>query len=384
MAGNISDAQNPLNCSVCLGLFKDPVTTSCGHSFCKDCIGRFWDRSHQRVGYNCPTCRQPFNKRPTLSRSTVLAELVEERRRIPEAGPGDVECDVCTGRKLKAIKSCLECLASYCQIHVQSEILKSHNLVNATPNLQQQICSQHHKALEIYCHDDQKCICVECINEHRGHNIFSAVKEMADKKEELKIKKNVVIQNITEIKRNVQELNNTVKIQKDSAQAAAKHSDKIFSELIRSIRKKNKEVSEVITAQEMKETTKVQDHIQKLNQEISDLQKENIDLELLLQTEDHINFFQNYASRSETPMFPVLQRTFNNLVRFGDVEKSVTELKRKLDEVCKEHIGKILRKVNVGDVQISEMSVMIEPVSSPEIYPSNLSSPNWIPMADSD
>lgn len=51
----------------------------------------------------------------------MLAELVEKLKAIEDrlvasellcAGPGDVECDFCTERKLKAVKSCLVCVDS--------------------------------------------------------------------------------------------------------------------------------------------------------------------------------------------------------------------------------------------------------------------------------
>ena len=67
------------------------------------------------------------------------------------AGPGHVECDVCTGRKLKAVKSCLECRVSYCETHY-----KAHNELNSgrkhkgtddTGQLQVRICTQHEKPL---------------------------------------------------------------------------------------------------------------------------------------------------------------------------------------------------------------------------------------------
>ncbi len=187
MAENVYDIQNPLNCPICLNLLKDPVTTTCGHSFCMKCIKGCWDQDHSlRRAYSCPTCRTTFNQRPALSRSTVLAEIVEGMKRELPAGPGDVKCDVCKGRKVKAIKSCLVCLASYCQTHIQphyeSESFKKHKLVTASPNLQQHICSQHHKALEIYCYNDGKCVCVVCMgNQHSEHQTVSAAAEMTKK-----------------------------------------------------------------------------------------------------------------------------------------------------------------------------------------------------------
>lgn len=188
-----SDDQNPFNCPICLHLLNNPITTTCGHSFCMNCINECWDRDDQKGVYSCPQCRQTFTPRPALSRSTVLAEVVERmKRETPEAETaspvfsfavfGDVECDICTKTKLKAIKSCLACLASYCESHIQthytSPALKRHKLVNASPHLLDQICSQHDKLLELYCCQDQKLICMQCafIN-HQNHKMTSSAEE---------------------------------------------------------------------------------------------------------------------------------------------------------------------------------------------------------------
>uniref|UniRef100_A0A673J173 RING-type domain-containing protein n=1 Tax=Sinocyclocheilus rhinocerous TaxID=307959 RepID=A0A673J173_9TELE len=169
--------QDELMCSVCLDLLKDPVTIQCGHSYCKSCIKNCWD--HKRV-YSCPQCRQTFSPRPALFKNVVFAEMLEKLKQtklqsVVPAGAGDVQCDVCTGRKYKAVKSCLVCLNSYCLNHLdQHESLfkgKRHNLTE-----------KHEKLLEVFCRTDQKCICVLCtIIEHKNNNIVSPAEQRTEK-----------------------------------------------------------------------------------------------------------------------------------------------------------------------------------------------------------
>ncbi|XP_036434011.1 ret finger protein-like 2 isoform X2 [Colossoma macropomum] len=64
----------------------------------------------------------------------------EEHRPSPHyAEDGDVACDLCEGRKLRAYKSCMTCLASFCEAHVRDhytvDALQRHLLVEVTKNL---------------------------------------------------------------------------------------------------------------------------------------------------------------------------------------------------------------------------------------------------------
>ncbi|XP_053541862.1 tripartite motif-containing protein 16-like [Ictalurus punctatus] len=185
---SISVDQEEFICPVCLDLLKDPVTIPCGHSYCKVCINDYWDQEDENGVYRCPQCRDTFTPRPVLRRNNMLAEVVEKLKKKTEiqaaspahcyAGPGDVECDFCTGRKHKAVKSCLMCLASFCETHLKPHYevpgLKKHKLVEASGNLQEKICSEHEEVLKIYCRTDQSFICYLCMtDEHKSHDTVS-------------------------------------------------------------------------------------------------------------------------------------------------------------------------------------------------------------------
>ncbi|XP_062396824.1 NACHT, LRR and PYD domains-containing protein 12-like isoform X2 [Sardina pilchardus] len=57
-------AQDQSRCGVCEQLLRDPVITSCGHSFCRQCISSYWSQSGPSGDYSCPQCRKRSRTQP--------------------------------------------------------------------------------------------------------------------------------------------------------------------------------------------------------------------------------------------------------------------------------------------------------------------------------
>ncbi|XP_058872231.1 tripartite motif-containing protein 16-like [Acipenser ruthenus] len=359
MASNLW-SEDQFSCSVCLELLKDPVAIPCGHSYCMGCIKNCWDQTDHTGVYSCPQCRETFTPRPVLGRNTMLAEVVEKLKKTglnpppaqSYAGPGDVPCDFCTGRKFKAVKSCLTCLASYCETHVkphyEGAAFKRHKLINAIGDLEQKLCAEHQKVLEVFCRTDQTCICWLCTEkEHKSHDTVSAEKERTGKQKQLGETQTEIQQRIQERLKEIEELKQAVESLKRSACIEIKESEKIFTELIRSIEKIHTEVIELIGANEKAAVNQAEERMKKLEQEIAELRRRNTELKQLSETEDHIHFLQNFQSLCAPPEAGDLPSvTVNTDISFGAVRKAVSELKDHIEDFCKGELVKITTTVN--------------------------------------
>ncbi|XP_040012486.1 tripartite motif-containing protein 16-like [Xiphias gladius] len=343
-----------LCCSICLDLLKDPVTIPCGHSYCIKCIKSYWDEEVRKEIHSCPQCRQTFRPRPVLVKNTMLADLVEELKKTglqaaPAdhcfAGPEDVSCDFCTGRKLKAVRSCLQCLVSYCEQHLQphfeSPAFAKHKLVDTSKKLWENICTRHNEVMKIFCRTDQQCICYLCsVDEHKGHDTISAAAEMTEKQKELGVTRQKVQLRIQQREKDVLVLQQEVETINSSADKAVRDSQKIFTAVKQQIRSRQK--TEVSQAKKLQE---------KLQQQIAELRRKDAELELLSHTEDHTQFLHNYtllsrvSEAADSPRINICSPRYTE-----DVTVAVSEARDKLQDILSEKWAKIPLTVTEADV----------------------------------
>nr|XP_024657019.1 tripartite motif-containing protein 16-like [Maylandia zebra] len=365
------------SCSICLDLLKDPVTTACGHSYCMNCIKSFWDEEDRKGIHSCPQCRKTFTPRPVLEKNVMFAALVEQLKKTGlqaapadhcYAGPEDVACDVCTGRKLKAIKSCLVCLISYCEKHLQPHYdvvqFQKHKLVAPSKKLQENICSRHDEVMKIFCRTDQQSICYLCtVDEHKGHETVPVAAERTEKQKELEVRRLNIQQRIQEREKDVKLLQQEVEAINGSADKAVVDSEKMFTELIHLLQKRSSDVKQQVRSQQETEVSRVKELQEKLEQEIAELKRKDGELEQLSHTEDHNQFLHNYPSLSA-----LSESTHSSSINirplsyFEDVTAAVSETRDKLQDILREEWTNISLTVTEEDVLLSPA----EPKTRPE------------------
>ncbi|XP_017583720.1 PREDICTED: E3 ubiquitin-protein ligase Midline-1 isoform X1 [Corvus brachyrhynchos] len=196
--GGAGSLEAELTCPICLGLYRDPVSLNCGHSFCRQCIKNMLGaQQHSQGPYTCPMCRIHLGPTVELQNNFQLGNIVEafqasaSKRQEDEGSEKGktrvVPCEYCLDGFQEAVKTCVVCNVSLCQAHLSKHNAKAsqqeHILVEVgAGEAEERRCPEHGKLLECYCQEEEKCICVLCsiAGAHKGHEVIT-MKEERDK-----------------------------------------------------------------------------------------------------------------------------------------------------------------------------------------------------------
>nr|XP_060615934.1 zinc finger protein RFP-like [Anolis sagrei ordinatus] len=129
-----------ITCPICLDYLSFPMTTACGHNYCKACLLEYWTES--RGPFPCPQCREMILEN-TFRVNRHLARMVEHIKDLQE--------------KQKAKRKKGE-------------------------------CEKHEEPFKLFCKDDEAPICVVCDRsiEHRHHTVVPVHEVSEEYKEKLK------------------------------------------------------------------------------------------------------------------------------------------------------------------------------------------------------
>ncbi|XP_033982811.1 E3 ubiquitin-protein ligase TRIM39-like [Trematomus bernacchii] len=354
-------------CSICLDVFTDPVSTPCGHNFCKACISEHWDRN---VPSQCPNCKEVFNIKPELQVNTFISEMAAQFRQSAQQKassssseqqvfkPGEVPCDVCTGTRLKALKSCLVCLESYCETHLEPHLtrpgLKKHQLIDPLENLEARMCVKHDKLLELFCKTDQVCVCMLCtVSDHKTHDVVPLKEGYKGKKAELGKTDAEIQQMIQKRRLKIQEMNRSVHVSKEGADREIADGVQVFTALKKSVERSQAGLINTIKEKQRKTEEQAKGFIKELEQEISELKKRSSEVEQLSRSEDQLHLLQSFKSLNAAPPTKNWTEVRVHPSYEGTVRRAVTQLEETLRKQMKKLLEVELKRVQQYDVEVT-------------------------------
>ncbi|XP_053740964.1 E3 ubiquitin-protein ligase TRIM69 [Synchiropus splendidus] len=272
-----------LTCSICLDLFKQPVSLPCDHTFCQGCIEGYWT-GPRVLGHggtsSCPQCRKMFpgqSYRP----NRIVANIVESYcHGLEESGGG-------------------------CR-------MSESNLVEKVPTYVPR-CSRHREELKLYCEEDQELVCLVCgvSQEHRSHTMV-CVQEAEQKyrvslntsMDSLKAELNTALQCDREAEEEVKKLKEHTADLKQRIEAQ-------FSDLHQFLYQEEKLLQVKLKTEERRELIRLDEHKALLCVEISRLQRAVHEIEDKLREQDPYSLLRSIKVLLQRPSLKFEKPTFS-------------------------------------------------------------------------
>ncbi|XP_051572966.1 zinc-binding protein A33-like [Myxocyprinus asiaticus] len=332
-------SEEQLMCAICLGVFTDPVTTSCGHNFCMTCIRRHRDSNPCA---KCPLCGEPLDTKPDFKINTTIKEITEgiKRKRIQKKP--EVTCDSCPKKMRFAVKSCLHCGTSFCETHLEphktAKKLMKHKLINPVENIDDYICKKHDRPLELYCRDDQTAVCQFCTeSDHKTHNTVTLEEESLNL---LKNEKTGVHQKIQDRLRKIKEIKHSTRFNKQTKEKETEENTRFFKEIFE---RSFAELLELMEEKHKETERRAEELIKELDQEIVELKRRKTELEQLPLPMD----FTQILSLQHKPLCTSYSTNMSISCHEhgGILRKTLSRLQSILDKKMRETVSRELQSI---------------------------------------
>ncbi|XP_072290380.1 E3 ubiquitin-protein ligase TRIM21-like [Eucyclogobius newberryi] len=289
----------------------------------------------------------------------------QKRKREPgpsseqKAKPGEVSCDFCSEPKMKALKSCLVCLSSFCETHLQPHLtvsgLKRHQLMEPVENLEDRMCPTHQRPLELFCRTDQCGVCTLCgLLEHKNHELVS-LEEACEACSSSLLHTQAQRQQMVEQRRlKVQEIQRCVELIDTEFDRERSVGLQVFSDLMQSVQRRLDQFLEELQEKQSQRHKRAQELVQQLEQEICELEKSITEAERLSQAHDPLHFLQRCPALTPPAGLKEWSRvSFEPDTCEGSTARALTELDKSLSEGFRQQFQAELRRVQQFAVDVT-------------------------------
>ncbi|XP_068449530.1 E3 ubiquitin-protein ligase TRIM39-like [Clinocottus analis] len=243
-----SRSEKDLCCPVCHEVFRDPVVLSCSHSFCKDCLKRWW------------------REKPTQ------------------------ECPVCKRRSSRSDPPCNLVLKNLCESF----------LLERDQRAPETLCSLHSEKLRLFCLDHQQPVCLVCRDSktHKNHRITPIDEAAQDLKEELQRSLKPLKEKLKVFKQVKVKSDQTAEHMKVQARRTERKIKDEFKKLHQFLEEEEEARMAALREEEEQKSQMMKEEVEALSREIAALSDTVRATEDELRAED-VSFLNNYKAAVE-------------------------------------------------------------------------------------
>ncbi|XP_068450195.1 E3 ubiquitin-protein ligase TRIM39-like [Clinocottus analis] len=242
-----SRLEKDLSCPVCHEVFRDPILLSCSHSFCEDCLKRWW---REKPSQECPVCKRRSSKDLPLNlalKNLCESFLLEGDQRAPET-----------------------------------------------------LCSLHSEKLRLFCLDHQQPVCLVCRDSktHKNHRITPIDEAAQDLKEELQRSLKPLKEKLEVFEQVKVKSDQTAEHMKVQARRTERKIKDEFKKLHQFLEEEEEARMAALREEEEQKSQMMKEEMEALNREIAALSDTVRATEDELRAED-VSFLNNYKAAVE-------------------------------------------------------------------------------------
>ncbi|XP_007434389.1 tripartite motif-containing protein 29 [Python bivittatus] len=266
----------------------------------------------------------------------------------PRVNLEEVLCDSCIDNKQKAVKSCLVCQASFCELHLKPHFegaaFRDHQLLDPIKDFEARKCPIHGKTMELFCQTDQVCICYLCMfQEHKNHTTVTVEIEKSGKETELSLQKEQLQLKIIELEDEVDKWQKERDRIKNFTANEKATVDQHFKELIRDLEKQRDEVKAGLDHREKIAVENIKEIVEELEERAKLLQEDKETREQIGQISDSVLFLQEFGAMMRSYVIPPSLPTYSILLEGENMSPAMGILRDDLLNVCMRHVEKICK-----------------------------------------
>ncbi|XP_058625617.1 E3 ubiquitin-protein ligase TRIM35-like [Onychostoma macrolepis] len=227
------------SCPVCHEIFKNPVLLSCSHSFCKECLQKFW---RSKKTQECPVCSRRSSKSeppPNLALKNLCESFLKERNERRSSGS-------------------------------------------------EEICSLHSEKLKLFCLEDKQPVCVVCRDskQHDNHKFRPISEVVSSYKEEL----NTALKSLQEKLQHNGKMKGEFKKTAEHIKSQAEHTERQikqqFEKLHQFLRDEEEATITALREEEEQKKQMMKEKLEEMNRHISALSHTIKDMEEMMKASD--------------------------------------------------------------------------------------------------